>query len=94
MTNRINLFKNNGIIGWFQYSKTFEEKRKEDELPKHNGYVGSFAHHISNVSIEKYDYDLPMHKLMLYFRTIHTVPTFRRSVGTQTVGDDFIIVVK
>ena len=94
MTSRINLFQNNGIIGWFQYSQRFEEKKKEDELPKNNGYVGNFAHHISHVSIEKYDYDLPLEKLMLYFRTIHTVPAFRRSVGTQTLGDDFVIVLK
>ena len=33
MTSRINLFQNNGIIGWFQYSQRFEEK-KEDEYQK------------------------------------------------------------
>ena len=92
MTSRINLFKNNAIIGWFQYSKTFEKSNDaEDKLPKNNAFVGNFAHHLSKVSLEKYEVELPIEKLLLYFKTLHTKPKYRRSVGTQTI-DDYVIL--
>jgi len=92
MASRISLFKNNAIIGWFQYSKTFEKSNiEEDKLPKNNAFVGNFKHNLNKVSLEKYELDLPVEKLLLYYKTLHTKPKYLRSVGTQTV-DDYVIV--
>lgn len=91
MSERKSFFKNNPIVGWFQYSTTFKEEEAE-KLPKNNSYVGTFTHHLKNNDISKEEYDLPLDKLLLYFKTIHTVPQMRRSIGTQTSNDSFIIV--
>ena len=92
MSERSNFFKNNPIVGWFQYSTPF--KKETEMLPKNNSYVGTFTHHLKNNEISKEEYDLPLDKLLLYFRTIHTVPQMRRSVGTQTTPNDTFVIVQ
>lgn len=83
MSDRKSIFRNNPFVGWFQYSKTFNEYEKPNDLPSNNPFVGTFLHHSKKNEIN-FQLDNSISKLFLYYKTLHSRPVLMKDVSTQT----------
>ena len=92
MSSRKKLFKNNPIVGFFQYTNNFNCDK--NVLSPTNPYVGKFKHDTSDISKEMYNHDVKIEKLLLYYKTLHTKNVVTRSIATQTnLNEDNFIVI-